>query len=55
MAVKMWNDLLKTEIELWSESHVWNPDLQARSRPENEKPGNEMLNSKFTLKCPLSN
>ena len=31
-----------------------NPDLKTRSRPENEKPGNEKLNSMFTLKSPLS-
>ena len=27
--------------------------MKTRSRPENEKPGNEKLNSRFTLKSPL--
>ena len=27
--------------------------MTTRSRPENEKPGNEKLNSRFTLKIPL--
>jgi hypothetical protein len=29
--------------------------LKTRSRLENEKPGNEKLNSRFTLKSPLLN
>jgi hypothetical protein len=28
--------------------------LKTRSRSENEKPGNEKLNSRFTLKSPVS-
>ena len=27
--------------------------MKTRSRPENEKPGNEKLNSRFTLKIPF--
>jgi hypothetical protein len=29
--------------------------LKTRSRPGNEKPGNEKLNSRFTLKSPITN
>ena len=39
----------KLKLEIWSESQVSNPDLKTRSRPENEKPENEKLNSRFTL------
>ena len=28
--------------------------MKTRSRPENEKPGNEKLNSRFTLKSPMA-
>jgi hypothetical protein len=30
-----------------------NADLKTRSRPENKKPGNEKLNSRFTLTSPF--
>ena len=33
---------------------VWTADFKTRSRLENEKPGNEKLNARFTLKCPFS-
>ena len=45
---------VKTEIEIWIQSQVWNPNKGSLSRPGNEKPANEKLNSRFTLIGPLS-
>ena len=40
---------VKTEIEVWIESQVWNPNKYLCSDPKNEQPTNEKLNSSFTL------